>query len=64
MTLPYKRGTIEEAISVIGNGASVMLGCFGVPGTPFCLTRELVRQGRRELTMIKNDANEAGMGVD
>lgn len=64
MTLPDKRGTIEEAISAIGDGASVMLGGFGVPGTPFCLIRELVRQGPRNLTVIKNDANEAGMGVD
>ncbi|WP_199766683.1 CoA transferase subunit A [Paracoccus denitrificans] len=64
MTLPDKRGTIEEAISAIGDGASIMLGGFGVPGTPFCLIRELVRQGPRNLTIIKNDANEAGMGVD
>ncbi|TIL60583.1 MAG: CoA transferase subunit A [Mesorhizobium sp.] len=64
MTLPDKRGTIEKAISAIGDGASVMLGGFGVPGTPFCLIRELVRQGPRNLTIIKNDANEAGMGVD
>lgn len=62
--LPDKRRTIREAISQIADGASVMLGGFGVPGTPFCLIRELVRQGPRNLTVIKNDANEAGMGVD
>lgn len=64
MPLPDKRSDICEAISLIGDGASVMLGGFGVPGTPFSLIRELVRRGPRDLTVIKNDANEAGMGVD
>ena len=55
---------IKAAIAEIPNGASVMLGGFGVPGTPFCLIDELVRQGQTGLTIIKNDANETGMGVD
>ena len=55
---------IEEAISKIKNGDTVMIGGFGVPGTPFCLIEELVRQGQSGLTVIKNDANETGMGVD
>jgi len=55
---------IQAAIAEIPNGASVMLGGFGVPGTPFCLIDELVRQGQTGLTIIKNDANETGMGVD
>jgi len=41
-----------------------MVGGFGVPGTPFCLIDELVRQGQKQLTVIKNDANEPGMGID
>ncbi len=59
-----KTTTIEEAVGAIGDGARVMIGGFGVPGTPFCLLDELVRQGQRGLTLIKNDANETGMGVD
>lgn len=55
---------IESAIAEIGDGASVMIGGFGVPGTPFCLLDELLRQGQKGLTLIKNDANENGMGVD
>ena len=55
---------IESAIAEIGDGASIMIGGFGVPGTPFCLLDELVRQGQKGLTLIKNDANENGMGVD
>ncbi|MET4608684.1 acetate CoA/acetoacetate CoA-transferase alpha subunit [Bradyrhizobium sp. JR4.1] len=64
MKLPEKVGMIEDTIAMIGDGAIVMLGGFGVPGTPFCLIRELVRQRPRGLTIIKNDANEVGMGVD
>lgn len=59
-----KTGTIEAAVAAIPDGAMVMVGGFGVPGTPFCLIGEIVRQGRGGLTLVKNDANEAGMGVD
>ncbi len=64
MPLPDKSCHIAEAIARIPDGARIMLGGFGVPGTPFCLIRELVRQGQKGLTIIKNDANETGMGVD
>lgn len=64
MILSDKTTTLEEAVSRIDTGATVMLGGFGAPGTPFTLIRELVRQGRSDLTVIKNDANEKGMGVD
>lgn len=64
MRLPDKSATLEQAVAGIGDGATVMVGGFGVPGTPFALIRELVRQGPRNLTVIKNDANETGMGID
>jgi acetate CoA/acetoacetate CoA-transferase alpha subunit len=59
-----KYSTIEAAIAHIGDGDTIMVGGFGVPGTPFCLIDELLRQGQKGLTLIKNDANETGMGVD
>jgi len=62
--LADKTTTIEAAINQISDGATVMIGGFGVPGTPFCLIDELVRQGQKGLTIIKNDANETGMGID
>ena len=64
MRLPDKTTTMAEAIGAVADGATVMIGGFGVPGTPFALIHELVRQGPRDLTIIKNDANEVGMGVD
>lgn len=64
MKLPDKHSSIGAAIANIKDGATVMVGGFGVPGTPFTLIHELVRQGARDLTVIKNDANEPGMGID
>lgn len=64
MILPDKTLAIEEAVAHIRDGDTVMLGGFGVPGTPFTLIHELVQQGQKGLTIIKNDANETGMGVD
>ncbi len=64
MKMSDKETAIEDAIAQIVDGSTVMIGGFGVPGTPFCLIDELVRQGQKGLTVIKNDANETGMGVD
>ncbi len=64
MAMLDKTTVMAEAIAQIPDGATVMLGGFGVPGTPFSLIKELVRQGQKDLTLIKNDANETGMGVD
>lgn len=63
-TMIDKSTSIEQAVAGIPDGAVVMVGGFGVPGTPFMLIDELVRQNKKRLTIIKNDANEAGMGVD
>lgn len=54
---------LEQAVAQIGDGATLMIGGFGSPGTPFTLLAELERQGQRHLTVIKNDANEAGIGL-
>ena len=59
-----KSTNIADAIAKIRDGDTIMVAGFGVPGTPFCLIDELVRQGQKNLTVIKNDANESGMGID
>ena len=53
-----------RAIETIKDGDTVMIGGFGVPGTPFTLIKALVDHGAKDLTIIKNDANEMDMGVD
>lgn len=64
MTLANKTTDIASAIALIPDGASVMIGGFGSPGTPFCLIDQLVKQGSKHLTIIKNDANQNGIGMD
>lgn len=64
MRLPEKVSGIEDAVARITDGASIFVGGFGVPGTPFNLISELLRQGQKDLTLVKNDANEMGMGID
>ena len=55
--------TINDAISTIKDGQTIMVGGFGVPGTPFMLIEALLQQGTRHLTLIKNEANEPLLGV-
>lgn len=64
MKLANKQSTIEAAIKGIKDGDTVMVGGFGVPGTPMTLINALVAHGAKDLTLIKNDANEPGMGID
>ena len=53
----------EEAVAMIPNGATVMVGGFMGVGTPERLLDEIVRQRKSELTIIANDAAVPGRGV-
>jgi acetate CoA/acetoacetate CoA-transferase alpha subunit len=54
---------LEQAVAMIPAGASVMIGGFMGVGTPERIVDELVRQGRRELTVIANDNALPGVGI-
>ncbi len=54
---------IEKMRSRFKDGMTVMVGGFGVPGTPFMLIDTLLATGASELTLIKNEANEDHMGL-
>ena len=58
-----KAVSIEEAVAMIPNGASVMVGGFMGVGTPERLLDELVRQKKSDLTIIANDAAVPGRGI-
>ena len=55
--------TLESAVARIPDGASLMIGCFMGVGTPERLMDELLRQGKRELTVIANDTALPGVGI-
>ena len=55
-------GSADEAIHDIGDGATIMIGGFGLCGIPENLVRALVRKGVKNLTTISNNAGVDGLG--
>src|SRR6266404_1641352 len=53
----------DEAIEDVFEGASVMIGGFGLCGMPENLIRALARKGTKNLTTISNNAGVDGLGV-
>lgn len=54
---------LQDAVAKIPDGASLMIGGFMAVGTPERLIDELVRQGKRNLTVIANDTAMPGKGI-
>lgn len=54
---------VNEAVSLIKSGQTVMVGGFGNPGTPMTLLESVMEAGIKDLTIIKNEANEPGIGI-
>ena len=54
---------LKDAVAMIPDGASLMVGGFMAVGTPERLIDELVRQGKLNLTVIANDTAMPGRGV-
>jgi acetate CoA/acetoacetate CoA-transferase alpha subunit len=52
-----------EAIEPVPDGATLMIGGFMGVGTPENLVDELVRQRKRDLTVIANDTTVPGRGI-
>jgi acetate CoA/acetoacetate CoA-transferase alpha subunit len=57
------RESADEAVAVIGDGATVMIGGFMACGTPEILVDALVKKGVKDLTVICNDAGVPGRGT-
>jgi len=57
------RMTADAAVSDIPDGASVMLGGFGLCGVPEALIEALVRKGARNLRTISNNMGVDGYGM-
>jgi acetate CoA/acetoacetate CoA-transferase alpha subunit len=59
--------TVAEAVAAhVRAGQTVMVGGFGRPGVPFSVLAHLAEHAERygDLTLVKNDASEPGLGVD
>ncbi len=55
--------SVEDAVSKIDHGASLLIGGFMAVGTPERTIDEIVRQGKRDLTVIANDTAMPGVGI-
>jgi acetate CoA/acetoacetate CoA-transferase alpha subunit len=55
--------SLEDAIAMIPDGASLMIGGFMSVGTSERVVDEIVRQGKRDLTVIANDTAMPGKGI-
>ena len=53
----------DEAIQDIFDGATIMVGGFGLCGIPENLIRALVRKGVKNLNTISNNVGVDGLGM-
>src|SRR5947199_10842925 len=60
---PMKTVSAAEAVGRIPDGATLMIGGFMAVGTPERIVDELVRQNKRDLTVIANDTATPGQGI-
>jgi acetate CoA/acetoacetate CoA-transferase alpha subunit len=54
---------VTKAVEMIPDGATLMIGGFLAVGSPRRLIDELVRQGRKHLTIIANDTARPDVGI-
>jgi len=55
--------SLEQAVALIPNGASLMIGGFMGVGTPERVIDEILGQEKRDLTVIANDTASPGRGI-
>ena len=54
---------LDQSVSTIPDGASLMIGGFMGVGSPGRVIDEIVRQNKRDLTVIANDTAAPGRGI-
>ncbi len=55
--------TADEAVAGIADGATVLVGGFGMAGMPVHLVDALIRQGASDLTVVSNNAGNGDAGL-
>ncbi|MET1036896.1 MAG: 3-oxoacid CoA-transferase subunit A [Aeromicrobium sp.] len=56
-------GTTLEAVDGIADGATVLIGGFGMAGMPVALIDALIEQGATDLTVVSNNAGNGDTGL-
>lgn len=55
--------TAQEAVDGINDGATILVGGFGMAGMPTTLINALIEQGSAELTIVSNNAGNGDTGL-
>jgi len=55
--------SVDEAVSGIEDGSTVLVGGFGMAGMPVDLIDALIRQGATDLTVVSNNAGNGDTGL-
>ena len=55
--------TADEAVAGVEDGATVLVGGFGMAGMPVHLIDALIRQGASDLTVVSNNAGNGDTGL-
>ena len=58
-----KRTTLQNAIKHIKSGQTIMVGGFGLIGSPLSLINSLTKHDVSDLTVVSNNVGEAGEGL-
>ena len=53
----------DAALEGVTDGATVLVGGFGLAGMPFDLIDALIRQGAKDLTIVSNNAGNGDVGL-
>lgn len=54
---------VDAAVAGVEDGATVLVGGFGLAGMPFDLVDGLIRQGAKDLTVVSNNAGNGEVGL-
>ncbi|KAB1853703.1 3-oxoadipate CoA-transferase, partial [Acinetobacter tandoii] len=55
--------SIHEVLSQIQDGSTIMIGGFGTAGQPAELIDGLIKLGRKDLTIVSNNAGNGDYGL-
>src|SRR4051812_40100066 len=55
--------SLQEAVEMVPDSSTIMIGGFMGVGTPEAIIDELVRQKKRDLVIVANDTASPGVGI-
>ena len=56
-------GTLEEAVSDIKDGSTILVSGFGGAGSPIDLLHAVLDHGAKDLTIVSNNAGNGQIGI-